>query len=145
MKRSKRKSIVAPAVFSILGAIMIIYGVFNSFLSVAGAETVAVVDSSTYFHKNSSAPNIYSYDVSYTFSVDGNKYTGSGYVTKQMYGGPAGSISVKYFPAAPGLNEPAKGIGNNMTGMMIGGALLMTLNIAIVLQDRKSNKNTKGI
>lgn len=57
-----------------------------------------------------------------------------------MYGGPTGSIKIKYFPAAPSLNEPSKGMNNNIFGMFLGGALLIILNIAIIIQERKEHK-----
>lgn len=140
MKKNKEKSIIAPVIFTLLGIAMVLYGVFNSYLAVVGKDTVAVITSSTYFHKKSSVSNTYSYDVSYKFKVNGKEYTGSGYITKQMYGGPTGSIKIKYFPAAPSLNEPSKGMNNNIFGMFLGGALLIILNIAIIIQERKEHK-----
>ncbi|MEQ8198899.1 MAG: hypothetical protein ABRQ27_12970 [Clostridiaceae bacterium] len=140
MRHKKYKSRLAPVLLALLGAALMAYGAFNCFLSIAGKNTTASIASSTYFHKSKNTPNTYTYNVSYRFQVDGKSYTGSGYITKKMYGGPTGSLSIKYFPFVPSMNAPAKSMEGNIWGMFLGGGFLLVLDIAIIKQERRKRK-----
>lgn len=135
------KSIVAPVIMTLLGIIMILYGISNLFLSIVGTETNASINSSTYQKKHNSLPNTFTYTVSYTFIVNEKEYVGSGHLIKEIYGNPKGTIKIKYLSYYPDFNEPAKGISNNIIGMLIGGLILTILNILIIRQENKSIKN----
>lgn len=133
--KRKQKSVIGSLIILILGLGMVFYGIYNSFLSIAGRDAKAVIISNTYVRKNNA--NTYIYDVSYAFQVDGNKYTGSGHVAKKMYGGLSGTIKIKYFPINPSLNEPEKDILTSGLLMICCGSFF----IFITTKNKKRKRN----
>lgn len=131
MKKKKREKTSKPVAFPmrilfvVLTVVLVYFAVSNTAIYLLGQRTTATITSKTrYGKREKSLKNDYRWNVSYEFSVDGVKYTGTTYISGTRNGVSTKNLYACYLPMMPKINSLSEGTIRNFNS---GGDGLLVL------------------
>jgi hypothetical protein len=130
------------ALMLLVGALLIFIGAGHMALAVAGKTVTAQVtgyEQRLFVNNDESTRNPSRYQLDYSFSADGKRYTGS--VTRVFSGGSQmrKTLAVRYLPFWPHINAEDSG-GLSPVGLAVTGAGVLIIGLAASRRPRGKSR-----